>query len=425
MSDQILAVLKRTLDELAADRDLDPETRRNALKEELQFFVLNFIYHHPKYSTWIMYGGSALRIIHGLDRMSVDLDFEVSHAITEEFLQVLKKEIYTHFANTYDAEADFLTIKITNRRGLILKFSAGELLPGFPSKLVNIKIDLNHFVAPKTVVEHRPINHRQLSFIVVTYNMSALMASKLAAIFLRGTRGVGEAMYDEKGRDIYDLLWYMKKKAMPDLDYLKAKQVEEAKDLRSLFDKLTIKMNRVDDDNLRQDLLPLFTNRTFIEDWLKIWRESFLRLMDSYEIHTVTKLTEIFIEKSLRSTKYDFCFFYETENGEKVEIRYVLSDDWIFFPEGDLLISADNKLEDIMTFHCDGLTPASKNKLRQYAAMFEQKTAQYLKKTNSIVFGDSLTTKVIRMGSEDFNPKEQKFLSKSALLSCEIDDLFK
>ena len=32
-----------------------------------------------------MYGGSALRIIHGLDRMSVDLDFEISDTITEKF----------------------------------------------------------------------------------------------------------------------------------------------------------------------------------------------------------------------------------------------------------------------------------------------------------------------------------------------------
>lgn len=425
MSDQILAILKRTLDDLAADSGMDPETRRNALKEELQFFVLNFIYHHPKYSAWIMYGGSALRIIHGLDRMSVDLDFEVSHAITKEFLQVLKKEIHTYFANTYGAEANFLTIKITNRRGLILKFSAGELLPGFPSKLVNIKIDLNHFVTPKIVVERRPINHGQLSFLVLTYNMSALMASKIAAIFLRGTRGVGEVMYEEKGRDIYDLLWYMNKKIQPDLDYLKAKQVKEAKDLRSLFDKLTVKMNRVDEDNLRQDLLPLFPNRTFIEHWLKNWRESYLRLLEKYEINRMTKLSEIFIEKKLRSTTFSFGFFYETENGGMAEVCYVLSDDWIFFPEGDLPINADDKLDDVITFHCDRLTPASKNKLRQYAAVFKQKTEQYLKKTNRIVLGASLTTKVIRIGSEDFNPKEQIFLSKSALLSCELDDLFK
>ena len=82
MSEQISTILKRKLDDLAAYGSLDAETRRNALKEELQFYVLNFIYHHPEYNTWIMYGGSSLRIIHGLDRMSVDLDFEISHAIT-------------------------------------------------------------------------------------------------------------------------------------------------------------------------------------------------------------------------------------------------------------------------------------------------------------------------------------------------------
>lgn len=40
-----------------------------------------------------MYGGSALRIIHGLDRMSVDLDFEVSHEVTEKFLKKLKGKL--------------------------------------------------------------------------------------------------------------------------------------------------------------------------------------------------------------------------------------------------------------------------------------------------------------------------------------------
>ena len=61
-----------------------------------------------------------------------------------------------------------------------------------------------------------PQNHGQLSFVILTYNLSSLMASKIAAIFLRGTRGVGKAVYEEKGRDIYDLLWYMDKKVVPD-----------------------------------------------------------------------------------------------------------------------------------------------------------------------------------------------------------------
>src|SRR3989339_297490 len=290
MSEKITTILKRKLDDLSAYGNIDAETSRNALKEELQFYVLNFIYHHSEYNKWIMYGGSSLRIIHGLDRMSVDLDFEISHAITEKFLEELKKEVEDHFTNTYGAGSDFLTVKITTGRGLLLKFHVGEeLSSGHPSKQVHVKIDLNHFVAPKTVTERRPINRNQLSFVIITYNMSSLMASKLAAIFLRGTRGVGEAVYEEKGRDIYDLLWYMNKKVVPDFDYLIAKGID-VKDPRALFNKLTLQMNKVNNKNLEQDLSPLFMDKTFIVNWLKNWRESYLRLLDEYKIRTVKEL---------------------------------------------------------------------------------------------------------------------------------------
>ena len=101
------------------------------------------------------------------------------------------------------------------------------------------------------------------------------MASKIAAIFLRGTRGVGKAIYEEKGRDIYDLLWYMGKKIVPDLDYLKAKKVEEAKDYRTLFTKLAVKMNNVSDENLKNDITPLFLDFRYVTNWLKSWRDTF------------------------------------------------------------------------------------------------------------------------------------------------------
>ncbi|MBU1127456.1 MAG: nucleotidyl transferase AbiEii/AbiGii toxin family protein, partial [Candidatus Omnitrophica bacterium] len=109
MSEYILAILKKTLDDLAPHGEMDAETLRNALKEVLQFYVLNFIYRHPEYNKWIMYGGSALRIIHGLDRMSVDLDFEVSEMVTKDFLNKLKKEIEDHFSRTYGTHSGFLT----------------------------------------------------------------------------------------------------------------------------------------------------------------------------------------------------------------------------------------------------------------------------------------------------------------------------
>lgn len=427
MSEQISARLKRKLDDLAAYGGNDAETRRNALKEELQFYVLNFIYHHPKYSRWIMYGGSALRIIHELDRMSVDLDFEIPHATTEKFLEQLKEEVENHFRTTYGAGADFLTVKTTTGRGLLLRFHVGEeLSSGHPSKQVHVKIDLNHFVAPKTVTERRPINRDQLSFVIVTYNMSALMASKLVAIFLRGTRGVGEAIYEEKGRDIYDLLWYMNKKVVPDFDYLRAKDLDLI-DPRTLFDKLTFQINRVSDKNLEQDLSPLFVDKTYIGNWLKNWRESYLRLLDDYQIRTVKELEGIRIFQDFGADIFSFIYRYKTEDDTPIHIVYAISDYWLDFQKGELPLEANKDLADKIAFDSNGSSnqPTPPDKLKQYATLFFKKTEAYFKKTNRVMLGDRITTKLIRMTADNLNQKEQIVLTKSALITCELDDLLK
>lgn len=426
MSERLTIILKKKLEDIANYGGLDAETRRNALKEELQYYVLNFIYHHPEYNEWIMYGGSALRIIHGLDRMSVDLDFEITQAVTEKFLEKLKKEIEEHFADRYGTNTDFLSIKITHRRGLILKFTLGEELSfGHTSKQIQIKIDLNHFVAPKTVTERRPINRDQLSFVIITYNMSALMASKIAAIFLRGTRGVGDEIYEEKGRDIYDLLWYMNKKVVPDFDYIGAKEIE-IKDPRALFDKLTTQVNKVSDKNLKQDLEPLFVDKNYIRNWLKNWRESYLSLLEEYKIRTIKELESVEIDQDFRTDTFSFVYWYSTEDEDPVKVVYNLSEDWMMFGEGNLQIESDKKLEEKMEFRSNGTSSRSipEDKLKQYATLFYQKTEKYFKKTNQML-GDAIITKLIRMTADNLNQKEQIVLNKSALLSCELDDLLK
>lgn len=159
----------------------------------------------------------------------------------------------------------------------------GESLSfGNPSKQVHVKIDLNHFIAKGSKTERRPILRGQLSFVILTYDLPNLMASKIAAIFLRGGRSVDGFVYEEKGRDIYDLLWYMNKKIVPEIGYLKTKNIE-VENLKNLFDKLTVKMKRVSDQNLKQDLIPLFLDIHFIENWLKNWRETYLSLLQNYE----------------------------------------------------------------------------------------------------------------------------------------------
>lgn len=430
MSIQILTVLKNKLNDLAANGELNAETRRNTLKEELQFYLLNFIYHHKEYNQWIMYGGSALRIIHGLNRMSVDLDFEVAHTVTANFLEELKKEIENYLINAYGANDDFVTMKIINSRGLRLKFHVGqELSLGYSSNQVWIEIHLHHFVALKTVIERRPINRNQFSLVILTYNMSALMASKLAAILLRGTRAVGKDIYHEKGRDIYDLLWYMEKKIVPDFDYLIAKGVD-IKDLRALFDKLTVQMNKVNDKNLKDDLAPLFVDKTFIANWLSNWHESYFKLLEEYKMYTATELKQVEICYG-PSDIFSFFVRYQTEENKLVRIHYLLANDSrIDFDEGDLRIKIDPKIGDKIVFdntswEIKSATQKKQEKLKQYAMLFYQKTENYLKKTNRIMVGDRIVTKIIRMDATNLNLNEQIALNRSNLLSCELDDLLK
>lgn len=425
MNNQILLSLKRKLEDLTASGMDDAETLRNAFKEELQYYVLNFIYHHGEYGRWTMYGGSALRVCHGLDRMSVDLDFEVTHPITDEFLKTLQGEVAAYFTKVYGIGVDLLTVKIVTGRGLLLKFHIGDVLGvQHHSKQVHVKIDLNHFIAPKTAVDRRPINRDQLSFVIRTYTMATLMASKIAAIFLRGKRGVGTAEYDEKGRDIYDLLWYMNRKVVPDLTYLRAKGIE-LDNARMLFDRLTLQLNKVNDTNLAQDLLPLFVNRSYIEHWLQNWRESYLHLLDAYRIRTATSLQHVGVEKDFRTDIYSFEYSFKTLEGSSVRFVYTLSDHWVEFRDGDLHINVDESINNLITFSSEvaGSNPSLQKKLVQYAYLFYGKTESYLMRSHRIVIGDVIATKLIRMTAENLNQREQILLNKSALLSAELDDL--
>ena len=334
----------------------------------------------------------------------------------------LKKELIEHFSSTYRTGPDFLMIKVTAGRGLLLKFHVGKALSlDQPSQQVHVKIDLNEFTPARKVTDRLPINRFQLSFVITTYNMSALLASKIAAIFLRGNRGVGKAIYEEKGRDIYDLLWYMNKKIVPDLDYLAAKGID-VKDLRALFDKLTVQMNRVSDVNLRNDLLPLFLNTTYIQNWLKNWRESYLRLHEEYKINTVTTLESIVIRQNPLTDNYNFIYIYRTEEKNWVRIAYAISDYWFVYRKGDL----PNKIYEPIIQFIETETMARLNdKLKQYVTLFYEKTEAYLKKTNKIILGDSITTKLIRMTATNLDQKEEILLHKSALLACQLDDLLK
>ena len=50
---------------------------RNAVKETLQDIILSFVYNTPEYNQLIFTGGTCLRKVYGLNRLSEDLDFDI------------------------------------------------------------------------------------------------------------------------------------------------------------------------------------------------------------------------------------------------------------------------------------------------------------------------------------------------------------
>jgi hypothetical protein len=256
--------------------------------------------------------------------------------------------------------------------------------------------------------------------------MPALMASKIAAIFLRGERGVGKNIFNEKGRDIYDLLWYMKKQIIPKTDYLRAKDVKEAKDLETLFNELTKKMKKVSDNNLKEDLSPLFVNQEYIKNWLKNWRISYDNYLVNYQIKKVENFVEVYISKDRINNIYFLDFTYKTEDDEEIDIRYNLSESWLRSQEGKINIEASDELLKSIRYHEEKIKIQDKDdKLERFAELFLRKNKDYFNKNNNLIVGDRLETKNIYMPKSNINYIQEVSINKLKLLKIELDDLLK
>ena len=90
---------------------------RNLLKEELQVYVLNFIYSSGVYRNLIFTGGTCLRKFYGLPRISEDLDFDLE---SESFdFDVFQKDLEKYFYK--ELQYKTLSLRLKNET-LFLKF---------------------------------------------------------------------------------------------------------------------------------------------------------------------------------------------------------------------------------------------------------------------------------------------------------------
>jgi len=135
----------------------------------------------------------------------------------------------------------------------------------------------------------------------------------------------------------------------------------------------------------------------------------------------VTALREILVKEDFSTDNFSFTYMYDTMEKDIVKVVYTVTYEWIKFQKP---LGVDTR-EDLMGLVRVESGTELNDQIKQFLALFFTKNASYFKKVNNIMLGDAITTKVIRTTADNLNQKEQVVLNKSALLSCELDDLLK
>jgi hypothetical protein len=153
-----------------------------------------------------------------------------------------------------------------------------ELSP-HPGEALHLKLELSHH-KQTAVILHTPILVYGRSLVAAHFSLETMMAGKMLAClersFMRGRTGI-----EVKGRDYYDLLWFMQQHIWP-LEEKLAHDGQHPYTLSSAILALQNKIAHINRSDLAVDLLALFESRQYIEAWLDSFHENFMRLVGYY-----------------------------------------------------------------------------------------------------------------------------------------------
>lgn len=276
-----MATLTQLMQNVLSQKDplLPNETKRVILKEFLQAYSLDFLYNHPVYRKLNFYGGTCLHVIYGLNRLSEDIDLDNTNEID---LSNLENDLLTFYRTTlgYSDVAAKTQIGEWGVRRTTLKFPILNALglTAHSKESLHMKVEVSQ-QKQLSIIRKTPVLHFGRSFVAAHFSLETLMAGKMLACLERNfQKGKGATI---KGRDFYDLLWFMQQKIQP-LEEKLASEGRQAYTVRSAMELLSEKIATVKTSDLTEDLLPLFEQRSFIEAWLEGFQENFREYLNYY-----------------------------------------------------------------------------------------------------------------------------------------------
>jgi predicted nucleotidyltransferase component of viral defense system len=190
------------------------EDHLQALREILQEIALLGLWRSKFFDKAAFYGGTALRILYGLDRFSEYMDFSLLSPMDDfdlsAYTTALQKELA---AFGFDVRIDqrnknaesaiqsaFLKANTLNQL-LVIETSEELLKTVQRGQILKIKLEIDTDPPPEFETHTRYLL-QPIPFAVRTYTLPDLFAGKMHAILCRRWKK------RVKGRDWYDLVWY-------------------------------------------------------------------------------------------------------------------------------------------------------------------------------------------------------------------------
>lgn len=268
----ILDVLKDIVVEKKRE-GVDKVVIMNFLKEYLQYPVLDFIYNGQEYNNFIFMGGSCLRICFNGLRLSEDLDFDLPTEAWEKFdINIFAEKIANVFRTNYLLPVE---IKIQSNYRVYLKFPILKelgLASERDSDFLFVKVEPNKMSFSDLAVEITPVSKFGYNFTVRNYKKEFLMIGKIGAILERVWFKGDENEIDIKGRDWFDLFWYLQNKVEPDWSTLqKTVGIANKEDLKNKI--LDVVDKKVTEQKLAFDLKKFFPEQMFVETFCKNYKD--------------------------------------------------------------------------------------------------------------------------------------------------------
>ncbi len=253
-----------------------PMAKKNAIYEVMQQVALAGLQRGGFFEKAAFYGGTCLRIFHGLGRYSEDMDFsllqeDASFHIEDYFPAIIAefKSLGRDVVITKKEKRNFSKVE-----SAFLKDDTHIYNLAFQTeKNLKIKIEVDT-KPPLGFTTEQKLLLQPFSFMTRCVVLPDLFAGKMHALVYRNWR------QRVKGRDWYDFEWYVRNDIPLDFDHFRQRAIDfNGEDLtkEDFLKKLTERLATTNINMVKNDVLPFIKNPSELDIWSN---DYFVRLID-------------------------------------------------------------------------------------------------------------------------------------------------